>query len=166
MRVKVDYRTTQRDVYIDFCKYHPNITLTFDQWRSLLYAFNESFRDYILETGEKAKLPFGFGDISINKQKRQKTKTIQGKTYVNLPIDWKKTLEKGKKIYNFNFHTEGWFFGWVWFRDSARFKNTDFWHFKASRITSRLLAHYLKTKDSYQHIYREWIPKHVYTPPK
>jgi nucleoid DNA-binding protein len=130
--------------------------LSFDQWRNIIYEYNEAFKEYILETGEKAKLPFGFGEFSINKKKRRKMKGVDGKEFVNLPIDWKKTKEKGKRIYNFNFHTEGYFFGWVWFKDSARLKHTELWYFKPSRTTSRLLSHFLKTNDKYQHIYREW----------
>ena len=36
--------------------------------------FNEYFKNYILETGEKVKAPFGFGEFSINKKKRKKIK--------------------------------------------------------------------------------------------
>ena len=68
----------------------------------------------------------------------------------------KKQEKKGKYIYNFNFHTEGYFFGWIWFKTTARLKNVDLWYFKPSRATSRLLAHYLNVNDKYQHIYREW----------
>jgi hypothetical protein len=122
-----------------------------------LYTYNESFKEYILETGEKVKLPFGFGEFSINKKKRRKLKNnVDGKEFVNLPIDWQKTKEKGKIIYNFNYHTEGYFFGWMWFKQTARFKNFDLWYFKPSRLTSRLLSHYLKTNDKYQYIYNEW----------
>ena len=155
-RVKVEYRSTQRDVYINFCKYHPTIQLTFDQWKSILYSYNESFRDYILETGDKVKMPFGFGDFSIIKKKRRKIAEFRGREYINLPIDWKKTKEKHKVIYNFNFHTEGCFFGWIWFKETVRFKHSNLWYFRPSRVTSRLLAHYINTNNDYQHIYREW----------
>jgi nucleoid DNA-binding protein len=124
---------------------------------NILYTYNECFKEYILETGEKAKLPYGFGEFSINKKKRRKLKNdVDGKEFVNLPIDWQKTKEKGKVIYNFNYHTEGYFFGWMWFKSTARFKNSDLWYFKPSRLTSRLLSHYLKTNDKYQYIYNEW----------
>lgn len=75
---------------------------------------------------------------------------------VNLPVDWQKTKQKGKIIYNFNFHTEGFFFGWMWFKESTRIRNINLWYFKPSRSTSRLLSHYIKTDDKYQHLYREW----------
>jgi len=156
MRVKIDWRSSSKDNYIDFCKKNPNIKLSLDEWKQIVYTFNESFRDYILETGDKAKLPFGIGEFSINKKKRKKIVEYDGKEHIALPVDWQKTKAKGKLIYNFNFHTEGYFFGWTWFKPSARFKHADLWYFKPCRATSRLLSHYLKTNDQYQHLYQEW----------
>jgi nucleoid DNA-binding protein len=156
-RTRIDWRSSSKENYNKFCKKHPSIKLTYDEWRNILYTFNESFKEYILETGEKAKLPYGFGEFSINKKKRRKLKNnVDGKEFVNLPIDWQKTREKGKVIYNFNYHTEGYFFGWMWFKNTARFRHSDLWYFKPSRLTSRLLSHYIKTNDKYQNIYREW----------
>ena len=154
MRVKVDWRSASKENYNSFCKSNSSIELTFDEWRNIIYSYNESFKNYILETGEKARLPFGFGEFSINKKKRRKKKGLNDE-FVNLPIDWQKTKEKGKRIYNFNYHTEGFFFGWMWFKESARLKNIDLWYFKASRVTSRLLAHYIKTNEKYQYLYNE-----------
>ena len=155
-RVTVDWRSGSKDNYNDFCKKHPLISLNFDEWRNIIYEFNDEYKHYILETGEKEKLPCGFGDFSINKKKRKKTKDVNGKEFINLPVDWKRTKEKGKIIYNFNYHTEGYFFGWMWFKNTARFINSNLWYFKPSRVTSRLLSHYLKTDNKYQHIYHEW----------
>lgn len=155
-RVKIDWRSSSKDNYKGFCKKHPLIKLTFDEWRNIIYSFNEAFKNYILETGEKAKLPLGFGEFSINKKKRKKFKKVDGVDVINLPIDWQKSKEKGKRIYNFNYHTEGYFFGWMWFRETARLKHTNLWYFKPTRTTSRLLSHYIKTDEKYQHIYREW----------
>ena len=156
MRTKLDWRSASRENYNNFCKKHPAIKLSFDEWKNIIYSFNDNFKNYILETGDKAKLPAGFGEWSINKKKRRKMKGVDGKEFVNLAVDWQKTKQKGKIIYNFNYHTEGYFFGWMWFKDSARLKHCELWYFKPSRITSRLLSHYLKTNDKYQNIYREW----------
>ena len=155
-RTVVQWRSSSRENYDDFCSKHPSMQLSFDEWRKIIYSFNESFKEYILETGEKAKFPFGFGEFSINKKKRKKYREKNGKEYINLPIDWQKTKEKGKVIYNFNFHTEGYFFGWMWFKTTSRIKNADLWYFKPTRSTSRLLSHYLKIDEKYQHIYHEW----------
>jgi len=155
-RVSVEWRSSSKETYNSFCKKHPSIKLSFQEWKTIIYSFNEAYKEYILETGERAKLPFGFGEFGINKKKRKKIKNIDGKEFINLPIDWQKTKEKGKVIYNFNYHTEGYFFGWMWFKDTARVKHLELWYFKPSRATSRLLAHYLKVEDKYQHIYKEW----------
>lgn len=155
-RVAVDWRSSSKNNYNLFCKKYPATIISYDAWRNIIYTYNELFKEYILETGHKAKLPYGFGEFSINKKKRRKMKGIDGKEFVNLPIDWQKTKEKGKRIYNFNYHTEGYFFGWMWFKSTARFKNSDLWYFKPSRLTSRLLSHYIKTNDKYQHLYIEW----------
>lgn len=156
-RTKVDWRSGSKENYLDFCKKHPTISLTYEEWRNIIYSYNDMFRMYIMETGEKVKLPFGIGVFSINKKKRKKLIVKGGKEYINLPIDWKKTKEKGKRIYNFNYHTNGYFFGWFWFKETALFKQSNLWFFKPCRTTSRLLNHYLKTDEKYQHIYKEWI---------
>jgi nucleoid DNA-binding protein len=159
MRTKVDWRSASKENYNIFCKKHPSISLSYDEWMDIIYSFNEEYREYILETGEKVKFPFGFGDFSINKKKRKRLKTdLNGRDFINLPVDWKKTKEKGKIVYNFNFHTDGYFFGWMWFKGNCRIKNADLWYFKATRSTSRLLAHYINVNESYQNLYREWRP--------
>jgi nucleoid DNA-binding protein len=155
MRNKIDWRSASKDNYKDFCKRHPGISLSFDEWRNIVYSFNENFKLYILETGEKIKMPYGFGEFTINKKKRKKTKGLNDE-FINLPVDWKKTKEKGKIIYNFNFHTEGYFFGWIWDKRTSRLKQTKCWYFKPSRTTSRLLAHYINTNEKYKDLYREW----------
>ncbi len=156
-RVSVDWRSASKDNYNNFCKKHPLIKLSFEEWKGILYEFNDGIKHHILETGEKVKLPCGFGEFSINKKKRRKIKGVDGKEFVNLPVDWKRTKERGKIIYNFNYHSDGYFFGWVWFKETARFRNSDVWFFKPSRATSRLLSHYIKTEEKYQHMYNEWI---------
>lgn len=158
-RVAVDWRSSSKDNYINFTKKHPTIKVSFDEWKNIIYMFNESFRDYILETGEKAKLPLGFGEFTINKKKRKRIKVNPktGKEYINLPIDWKKTKEKGKRIYNFNYHTEGYHFRWYWDKKKIRLKHGDLFWFKPSRVSSRMLAHYLKLDTKYQQLYQEWV---------
>jgi hypothetical protein len=157
-RTATDWISYGKINYKDFCKENPEIKLTYNEWRNILYTFSEEFKHYILETGEKAKLPFGFGDFSIGKKIRKKMKGPNDE-FINLPVDWKKTKEKGKKIYNFNYHTEGYFFGWIWFKQSVLFKHSKLWYFKPSRVTSRLLAHYIHSDKKYMNMYREWESK-------
>ena len=156
MRVAKDWRSASKENYKNFKSEKPEIDISFEDWKKIVYGFNKMFTEHMLETGEKIKLPNGLGEFAVNKKKRVRVTVVDGKEYINLPIDWQKTKEKGKVIYNFNYHTEGYFFGWMWFKQTARFKNSDLWYFKPSRLTSRLLSHYLKTSDKYQNIYREW----------
>lgn len=160
MRVPVEYRSASVECYRDFCKQNPQIRITAQQYFSVIRTYNNMFRDYILETGEKVKMPWGIGYFSINKKKTRKygTNKNTGERVLALPIDWKKTRAAGKRIFNFNYHTDGYKFRWLWFNDSAYFLKSDIWNFKASRESSRSLADYLlRKKDvNYADIYQEW----------
>ena len=82
MRTKIEWRSASKDNYLKFCKEYSSIKLTFDEWRNIIYSFNESFKEHILETGDKIKLPFGFGEFSINKKKRRRLKnSVDGKEF-------------------------------------------------------------------------------------
>lgn len=156
MRVAVEWRSASKENYKLFRKKHPSIKLTYVEWENIIYSFSDAFREHLLETGNKERLPLGMGEFSIIKKKRKRMITKDGVEHINLPIDWQKTKEKGKIIYNFNYHTEGFFFGWHWFRNTARFKHSNLWYFKPLRVSSRLINHYIKVDPKYQHIYKEW----------
>lgn len=157
MRVAVEYSSTRKEVYKVFCEKYKLEKVDYVKWKNIIYTFNEMYRDYLLETGNKEKLSSGFGEFGINKRKRKTFKKINGVEYVNLPIDWQKTKEKGKVVYNMNYHTEGYAFNWVWFKPSCMIKIPDLWHFRPSRTSSRLISHYIKTDSKYQDIYKQWI---------
>lgn len=154
-RTKIEWRSGSKANYLDFCKKYPSITLTYIEWKNVLYSYNDLFRMYILETGEKVSMPFGFGKFSINKKKRKKK--VKNGEHINMSIDWQKSKKLGKRVYNFNHHTDGYFFGWYWFKETSRIKQRQLWFFKPCRTTSRLLNHYLMTDDKYQHIYKPWV---------
>lgn len=155
MRSKYEYRTTARDVYNRFRSKHKDVDLSYTDWCNIIYTFNYAFRDHLLETGEKEKFPYGFGEFCITKYKPARTKyTLQGEEVVGLPVDWKKTREAGKKIYHMNFSTDGYKFRWYWKHGSARFQKADIWSFKPSRVSSRLIKHYVSLK--YDDKYLQW----------
>jgi nucleoid DNA-binding protein len=159
VRVKVEYRTSNKSVYEKFCSTHPEIKLSFTEWKKILQAFSYAYRDYILETGDKVKLPFGLGSFTINKRKTQKTKIYMGKQYINLPVDWAETKKAGKYIYHLNTATDGCKYNWMWLREDARWAYS-IWNFKPLRETSRLLKDYLKKPNSFFfQIYKTWTRK-------
>lgn len=154
-RVKVEYRTSSRSVYDTFCIKNPDIKLTFEQWSLIIYTYNHLFRDYILETGDRVKLPWGLGSFTVSKKKSKKFKVYEGKEWVNLPVDWQKSRKEGKYIYNFNSHTDGYRFRWLWGNRDARFAHADIWSFKPSRTASRKIAEYLH-KPGQAEFYKQW----------
>jgi hypothetical protein len=155
MRVKVDWRMASKATYRQFCEENPEIKLSYVEFQNIIYSFNEGFRDYLMETGMKGKLPWGFGDFAVTKRKPRIKKILEdGSEIISLPVDWKKTREAGKKIYHLNSHTEGFKFSIKWFLDSRRFKYSEIWTFKPSRTTSRLIRHYIQ--QGHQHRYYEW----------
>jgi hypothetical protein len=151
-RTAVEYRSASNDCYKSFCKKHPNIKLTREEWRAIIYGFNEIYKEYILETGFRVKLPSGLGDFTVTKKMRKRVKGKNGE-FINLPVDWKKTREKGKVIYNMNYHTNGYFFGWTWVKTSTRLRYAELFYFRPCRVTSRLLNHYITIDDKYQNMY-------------
>lgn len=161
MRRPVSYRTASRRSYENFRLAFPSLPLTYQQWASIIYTFNYNFRDHLLESGERAKMPWGFGDFMVAKKKKKRYKTLpDGTERVNLSINWKATREEGKYIYYLNDHTEGYNFYWRWEPKSARFYNSSIWYFKPSRISSRLITHYL-SQPGYQDLYQCWDPNHA-----
>lgn len=157
MRTKVEYRTSSKQAYAKFCTAHPEVNLSFDKWKEIIYTFNTLFRDHLLDSGDRCKLPWGLGTFSVSKKKSKKIIKVNGKEYVNLAVDWIKTLKAGKYVYQFNSHTDGYRYKWKWFFKDARFFQSDIWAFKPSRSSSRKLAEYLKRPNShYPQLYKEW----------
>lgn len=157
-RPKMEFRTASRENYDRFMAEHPGSTLTFKQFKDIIYLWNEYFMTSILETGDKIKIPYGFGYLSINKKKTKRYFERGDEKFCILPVDWKATKAEGKKVYILNNHTDGYRFKWFWFIADAKFKLANLWRFKPARKFSTLLHTYLtKKKDkNYVDIYNEW----------
>jgi hypothetical protein len=157
-KTKVEYRSGSTETYKRFCAANPDVHLSKEQWSKIIYTYNYIVRDYILDSGDISKVPFGIGLFTISKKKIKKHKVDPwNREWVNLPIDWKKTKEEGKYVYLFNNHSDGYRYKWRWFNKTARFYMSAIWNFIPSRDTSRKLAQYLKKPGSvYSEIYQEW----------
>jgi len=57
MRVAIDWRSASKENYNNFKSEKPEINLSFDDWKKVVYSFNYMFVEHMLETGEKVKLP-------------------------------------------------------------------------------------------------------------
>jgi hypothetical protein len=160
-RPKREFRTASRENYKVFCTNHPEIVISFVQYKKILYTYNNLLGDYILNTGNLIKLPFGLGHISINKYKRNKYKknTITGEKMIHLPVNWLESKKYGKRIYHLNLHSDGYMFCWYWSPKEARFKFTDIWKVEFCRVLSRKLPATLKENPGYKDIYVEYTSR-------
>lgn len=156
-RPVVNYRTASKESYDTFCVNNPTIDITFEVYKKIIYTYNQLLVSHLLETGSKVKMPFGLGELVVNKYKPKRYKRDkEGKEHINLPIDWKETKKLGKYVYFLNAHTEGYKFYWMWNYWKARLKYSSIWKFEMARVNSRLLKTYLKKPNSkYKDIYRE-----------
>lgn len=158
-RVPVEYRSASKETYKKFCSLHPDIKISFDEWKEIIYTHNEYFREYPLESGDRIKMRWGLGPFAINKRKIKKFKNFkdeEGNPYVNLRVDWAKTKKLGKRIYHTNTHTDGYQLSWLWTRGEARFYQSSIWNFKPARETSRLIKTYVKRDPEQFQIYKTW----------
>lgn len=159
-RPSIEHRSASKKEYQKFCEQHPKTKITFKQFKDIIYLWNSNLMNYVLETGEKVKIPYGFGGLSINKKKTKRyfEDNNTGKKHCILPVDWKRTKEEGKKIYLLNNHTDGYRYKWFWFKKEARMKFSEIWCFKPSRSNSLALNKYLtvKKEKDYPNIYLEW----------
>lgn len=155
-RTKVGFRSASVAAYKIFKEQHPEIDITYRQFYEIIVSWNSSVMEYIIETGDEVKLPYGFGVLTIAKYKQKKRRIDQdGNEKINLAIDWVRSKQEGKRIYLMNFHTDGWKFFWKWDSKRSYFKSASIWGFKAFRYFSRLLAKELKTNPEAKHIYKD-----------
>lgn len=161
-RVKKEYRTDSKENYFRFIKQN-NLTeteLSFDKYQKNISICNWMFIEYALSTGRRVTLPYGFGDLAVNKKMLKRFKEHDGKRYVNLRIDWAKTKKLGKRIYHTNEHSDGFNYKWLWFVNRAKISVSDLYVFRPCRYASRTLGKYIKKPNShYKEMYLEWLKK-------
>lgn len=158
-RKKKEYRTYSKERYMEFLKEYKvsEKELPYSKFCKNLEVCNWMFIEYALRTGQKVILPYGFGPIVVNKKKLNKYKEYNGKTYVNLRVNWKKTREYGKKIYHTNEHSDGYNFRWIWFPTEAKTHLADLYAFKPGRYASRAINKYIRKSGEFKELYLEWV---------
>lgn len=155
-RTKVEYRMCSKTNYNQFVKENPDIDLSYQQWATIIYRFNEKFRESLYETGNMDKLPYGIGPFAVHKSKPSAPKFDENnKLIIRNPIDWKSTKEHGKYIYHLNSDTEGFKFKLKWFFTKSKSKYKDIFYFRNSRVSSRLLKQYI-IDNNYKDKYLNW----------
>lgn len=156
-----EYKTTSREVFRKFTKSHPELKIDSKTWTAIIRSFNELFAEYLLQTGERERLPHGLGSFAISKKKTIKIIKNGEKQYISLPVDWQKSRQMGKKIFMMNSHSDGFRCKWKWFKDDSNLRLSQIWMFKAIRPRSRDIARYLKDVDGavYLEKWKQWEKK-------
>lgn len=151
------FRTASKENYNKFKDKYPNIDITYDEFKKIIYTYNDLIVKFVLETGDPIKFPFGLGTLVINKYKpKTYRKNKEGKDVCNLSINWKETKKQGKYVYLLNSHTEGYKYYFMWNYWKARIKCAYIWKFEMARVHSRLLKSYLlKPNGQHKDIYKE-----------
>lgn len=158
MRKAFNFRTASKENYKLFCEKNKTIDITFEQYKEIIYTYNNLIADYLIDTGLSVKLPFGLGPLKIVKYKPKGTKIAEsGKEFPRLSIDWKRTKEEGKYIYHLNSNTDGYKYYFQWLFASSRIKYNVVWKLEMARIHSRKLVSFLKdSKSKHRHLYSEY----------
>jgi hypothetical protein len=161
-RYKFEYSSISVRVFKRFRKAHPEIRIEKNKWAKVIQTFNQLFAEYLLQTGEREKLPYGLGSFSISKKKTIKiVRKKNGEEHINLPVDWQKSKEYGKKIYIMNTHSDGFRCRWKWFSEDSNLRLSHIWVCKPIRERSRDIARYLKDSDGdvYLEKWKQWERK-------
>lgn len=157
MRVAREYRTASKENYNRYLREHPSVKLTYKQYCSILSVCNKKFVTKALETGEPVRLPFGFGKLVICKYRASLYRLDEnGVKRIRLPIDWVKSKQEGFKVYNMNYHSDGFSFKWKWLYGYARVFMAELLVMKPTRWTSRELAKYILKDKHYSQLYKNY----------
>lgn len=146
-RPKIDWRSGSKKTYDKFHLDNPDINITYSEYEKIIKQINKEYLLYILDTGYNITLPECFGVLFVSKKlKGGLGKTLDGKQYVSLPVDWKETMLQNKLIYHFNSHTDGYTFKWGWTRN-RKFKTTEIWQLKVCKKGNQMLSEHLNDKE-------------------
>lgn len=157
----VEYRSASKEVYRKFANTHPDVLIDSKKWTAIIRSFNGLFAEYLLQTGEREKLPYGLGSFSISKKKTIKIINHKENQHISLPVDWVKSKKLGKKIFMMNTHSDGFRCKWKWFKEDTNVKLSQAWMFKVVRDRSRDIARYLKDEDGAHYLekWKQWEKK-------
>lgn len=136
------YKKTNKPIYFNskFTESNNHLVLDKKTYMKLNKEALEMLKDKIL-AGEIVNLGARLGNISIVKRKQ----SIEGLVKKNKStLDWVNTKKLKRPIVNFNDHTNGYVYRFVWHKSNANAKNVFLYKFIPCRHLKRELAHYIK----------------------
>ncbi len=136
------YKKTTKPIYFDskFSKSNNHLILDKKTYMSLNKEALKLFKDKIL-SGDIVNLPNRLGNLSVVKSKQHLENLIRKN---KCALDWINSKKYKKKIVNFNDHTDGYIYRFVWRKSNANAKNVYEYKFIPCRALKRELARYIK----------------------
>lgn len=156
MQKKKSFRSASKESYIQFCLENPTLSVSFTQFRKIMYDYNRLVVEHMIETGEGLRLPYGLGYIRLY---RKKTSYFGKKPY---KADGKLTRVKGKPVYHLNLHTDGYFAYYGWMPRTAMFPTATCFRCRFSRNNTRYLASVLLQNPSKMADFVNYVKGHHY----
>lgn len=158
MKGKLEFSSGALINYHKLRREDPTVILSKEDWLNILKTFNSLFMEYLLQTGERDKLPFGMGAMALSKKKAMRIgRDAQGNEYNILPVDWQKSIKAGKKIFILNAHTDGFRAKWKWFPRDSNIRMSGIWSFKPADAKSLEITRYIRDEDdNYLDKWKEW----------
>lgn len=136
---------TLYDMYNNYCREF-GLEVPYVTFKSILEVFNENIKETIMERSESFKMPFGLGYICIIKYK---PKHYNAKS---LSIDYKSSIEEGKRIYHLNEHSGGYKYRLYWSKIPRTFPDRYRYQLQLVRRNKRELAQLIFNHKDYINI--------------
>ena len=125
--------------YKDSVEMNSPYDVTHQEFMQILDEYYKSIIEGLLVGKGGYKLPFNLGRIDITKSKID---------LANLKrIDWKASVELGKRIYHLNEHSDGYDYTIEWVRINANARNSKLYVYSPTRYMKRTLAKLIKNKE-------------------
>jgi len=140
-KIQNPYNTSDMyEPYLEYVNNNEGYCVDKKIFLSIINDFYKAVVNNILD-GEEFIMPFQLGKIVIYKRKASNFRTV------NHYIDWKKTVETGKKVYYLNEHSDGYNYSIEWER-KTRLYNSNLYRFIGTRRFKRTLAKIIKNREN------------------
>lgn len=122
------------------------IQVPYSQYISVLTEMCNVILEYVLESSEGFKMPYGLGFVQIGKYRPKKF------TPECLSVDYKASKEYNKKIYHLNEHSDGYKYRFYWSKIPQTFPDRYRYQLNLVRANKRRLAQLIFNKHDYLNI--------------
>jgi hypothetical protein len=113
--------------------------ISYKEFMTITEDYLKEISDGLLSGKGSFRIPKNLGYITITKFKVDLSKLNR--------IDWKATVETGKKIYHLNEHSDGFNYKVVWTRIQQNARNVKMYVFAPTRRIKRTLASLIKNRE-------------------